>query len=64
MARRKAPKLPERMVYFRCKNELCSFVGAGVTDKPYIRCTRCNKWSSIYANRITEEEYQAVWGGK
>lgn len=62
MPKRKAVKLPERMVYFRCKNENCSFVGAGVSDRPYIRCTRCNRWSSIWKQSISKEEYDLVWG--
>jgi len=52
MPRRKAVKLPERMVYFRCKNENCSFVGCGMVDRPYIRCSRCNRWSSIWKQSI------------
>lgn len=60
--RRRAVTLPEKLVYFRCKNKDCEFVGAGVTTKPYIRCTRCNQWSSVFKHQITAGEYRAVWG--
>ena len=60
--RRKAVIGPDRSVYFRCKNENCGFVGSGVTNRPYIRCSRCNQWSSIWKHSISREEYDRVWG--
>lgn len=59
--RRKTVSLPEKLVYFRCKNQDCGFVGAGVTTKPYIRCSRCNQWSSVFKQQISADEYRAVW---
>ena len=60
--KRKAESIPERTVYFRCKNVNCGFVGCGVVTKPYIRCTRCNQWSSIWKQAVTKEEYDKAWG--
>lgn len=61
MGRPRKPRLPERMVYFRCKNDKCSFVGCGVVDRPYIRCSKCGKYSSVYRCGISKSEYDLVW---
>jgi hypothetical protein len=61
--RKNAAKIiPERMVYFRCKNEKCSFVGCGVVDRLYIRCSKCRQWSSVWKQSISKEDYDLAWG--
>jgi hypothetical protein len=62
MGRVKNPRIPARLVHFKCSNADCEFIGCGVVDRPYIRCTRCNRWSSIFKAAISKEEYDAKWG--